>query len=88
MARNGRTVHHNHVVGDDHIMRHMASRHQQAIIPNLRQTTATARACVHGHMLANTIARSDLKTGDFATKLLILRNFTNYGKGKNRVVLA
>ncbi|MCY1379620.1 hypothetical protein D9M69_673590 [compost metagenome] len=51
---------HDDIVADDGIVRHMRAGHDQAIIADLGQHTATFRARIDGHRLANNAAFTDL----------------------------
>src|SRR6056297_1356813 len=69
-------------------MRHVTARHEQPIVAHAGHAATALGAGVHRHMLANTVARADLKPGLFALELQVLGNFPDASEGKNHALLA
>src|SRR6266496_2674273 len=55
MASERRRIRHDHVVAESAVMRHMRLRHQEAVIAEFGQSSATCRATMNGNELSDSI---------------------------------
>nr|WP_293949863.1 hypothetical protein [Sneathiella sp.] len=76
------------MIANQAVMRHMRPDHKQAIIPYLRQHTATFGAGIDGHMFPDRAVFADHQLRFFSVIFKILRGMTNGGEGINDRSLA
>ena len=88
MAAQGGRIGHHHVVADDAVVADVNAHHEEPVRTDGCDPASHGRAAVHGHLLADKVARPDDQFGRLALMAGVLRGRAQHREGVNHAALA